>query len=120
VQHPLRSHLLPGGKSVCSIVGDVWLWAVGEADEVRLRELCQELLGPSYVGSSSETSHGEQEPLTTQRGGSAAEWLPHVLGLDKRRLLREEVLRDMGRNRSNQRLVSEFAQLLDVVENQHQ
>ena len=38
-----------------------------------------------------------------------------VLGLDKRKLLREEVLRDISRNRSNQRLVNEFAEMLDEL-----
>ena len=45
----------------------------------------------------------------------SAQSLPQVLGLDKRKLLREEVLRDISRNRSNQRLVNEFAELLDEI-----
>lgn len=38
-----------------------------------------------------------------------------IAGLDTRRILREEVLRDISRNRANQRLVNEFAELLDEL-----
>ncbi len=39
-----------------------------------------------------------------------------MLGLDKRKLLQEEVLRDISRHRSNQRLVNEFAEMLDELD----
>lgn len=71
----------------------------GEAEESRLRELCEELLGP------------------VRRCGEAGDQAeaPRVLGLDTRKLLRNDVLREMSRNRMHQRLVSEFQELLNEL-----
>lgn len=94
---------------------------------MRLREVCTELLGPLHhggappllQGSPSTATAGAPAGATASTGGErAAElqrqhgWQPTVLGLDKRALLRGELLRDIGRNRANQRLVNEFAELL--------
>ena len=68
-------------------------------DEERLRELCEELLGPVHAEPESEN-------------GCASSGFAHILGLDKRALLKNEVLKDMSRSRANQRLVSEFHDLL--------
>ena len=51
---------------------------------------------------------GEAETAANPQG-----WQPTVLGLDKRALLRDEVLPAVSRNRANQRLVAEFKELLD-------
>ncbi|KAK9830498.1 hypothetical protein WJX72_012086 [[Myrmecia] bisecta] len=76
----------------------------GEVDQVRLREICEDLLGPPRYSSRHRS----------QAGRAPGGWEPQVLGLDKRKLLREEVLRDMGR--ANQRLASEFLDLLEAAE----
>ena len=53
-----------------------------------MRELCAELMGPVRLGP----------------GGAA----PRLLGMDTRALLKDEVLKIMGANRSHQRLVNDF------------
>ena len=90
---------------------------------MRLRELCEELLGPvrrtapaasaaSDGGrpASQSTPDAAQPPAGAAAAGS--EQAAEVPGLDRRKLLQEDVLREMSRNRSNQRLVSEFQELL--------
>ena len=67
--------------------------------QVRLREVVEELLGPLRW---SATTHQVASGAGAQRG-----WQPCILGLDKRQLLRQDVLKEMSRNRSNQRLVQE-------------
>lgn len=106
---------------------------------MRLRELCAELLGPARssgtaaaaspdtpAGGAAAAASAAQQPAGAAGdaaggppgngggGGSGqpGRWQPAVLGIDKRELLRREVLRDIGRNRANQRLVNEFAELL--------
>ncbi|CAL8463095.1 g2629 [Coccomyxa elongata] len=69
----------------------------GDADEGRLRELCEGLLGPVRCRGEE----GDQ--------GDA----PRTLGLDTRKLLRDDVLREVSRNRMHQRLVSEFQELVN-------
>ncbi|BDA47922.1 Protein HIRA [Coccomyxa sp. Obi] len=69
----------------------------GDADEGRLRELCEGLLGPVRCRGEA----GDQ--------GDA----PRTLGLDTRKLLRDDVLREVSRNRMHQRLVSEFQELVN-------
>ena len=64
----------------------------GEGQEVRLRELCGELMGPVRLGQG--------------RGGAI------VLGMDTRELLRDQVLKIIGSNRSHQRLVNDFMEQL--------
>lgn len=65
-----------------------------------MRELCEGLLGP--IRRSGE--------------GGDEDGAPRALGLDTRKLLREDVLREVSRNRMHQRLVSEFQELLNEVE----
>nr|XP_024398569.1 protein HIRA-like isoform X2 [Physcomitrium patens] len=69
-----------------------------ESDEARLRELCEELLGP--VG-----------PV-----GKLQSWKPDILGLSKRELLKEFVLPAMAANRAIQRLLNEFIDLVTECE----
>lgn len=72
-----------------------------EADESRLREVCEGFLGPP-----------------TGMGGDAlsdpkiVSWDPCVLGLKKHKLLREDILPAMASNRKVQRLLNEFMDLL--------
>lgn len=63
-----------------------------------MREVCFELLGPPRFSADSHAA-------------SECAWSPTVLGLGKRELL-QEVLREVSRNRANQRLVSEVADML--------
>lgn len=71
-----------------------------EADESRLREVCESFLGPP-----------------TGMGGAALSdpnvaWDPSVLGLKKHKLLREDILPALASNRKVQRLLNEFMDLL--------
>eukprot|EP00798_Chlamydomonas_sp_ICE-L_P018441 gene18441-24916_t len=56
---------------------------------------------------ADESSHPSDAP------GS---WQPSVMGLDKRQILKNEVLKEVARNRSNQRLVLEVLDLIKEVE----
>ena len=49
-------------------------------------------------------------------GGAPGSWDPVVLGMDKRALLRE-VLKEVSRHRTHQRLLAEFTDLLKAAEN---
>ncbi|KAI0519728.1 hypothetical protein KFK09_007187 [Dendrobium nobile] len=77
-----------------------------EADESRLREVCESFLGPPtgmVEAASSDTKT----------------WDPSVLGMKKQKLLREDILPAMASNRKVQRLLNEFMDLLseyDAVE----
>lgn len=64
----------------------------GDGQDVRLRELCRELMGPVRLGQ-----------------GSAG---PQVLGMNTRAMLRDEVLKIVGANRSHQRLVNDLMEQL--------
>lgn len=70
-----------------------------EADESRLREVCESFLGPptGMVGAASS------DTMT---------WDPSVLGMKKQKLLREDILPAMASNRKVQRLLNEFMDLL--------
>uniref|UniRef100_A0A8C1WT02 Protein HIRA n=1 Tax=Cyprinus carpio TaxID=7962 RepID=A0A8C1WT02_CYPCA len=68
---------------------------VNEGYEMRLRELCQDLLGPVHKSSSSS-------------------WEPTVLGLRKRDLL-TEVLPVIGQNLRFQRLFTEYQDQLELL-----
>ncbi|KAG7264144.1 hypothetical protein CRUP_001655 [Coryphaenoides rupestris] len=68
---------------------------VTEGSEYRLRELCQELLGPVHKSTASS-------------------WEPTTLGLHKRELLRE-VLPVIGQNLRFQRLFTEYQDQLELV-----
>ncbi|KAF9595055.1 hypothetical protein IFM89_036514 [Coptis chinensis] len=76
-----------------------------EADESRLREVCESFLGPPagmIVSISSDPTN-----LT---------WDPCVLGMKKQKLLREDILPAMASNRKVQRLLNEFINLLSEYE----
>ncbi|KAG0575691.1 hypothetical protein M758_5G025400 [Ceratodon purpureus] len=77
-----------------------------ESDEARLRELCEELMGPVHLGPSSHSSTGEK----------LHSWKPDILGLRKRELLKEVVLPAMASNRAIQRLLNEFVDLVTECE----
>ncbi|GFQ06080.1 protein hira [Phtheirospermum japonicum] len=75
-----------------------------EADESRLREVCESFLGPP-IGMIKAGS----DPKTPA-------WDPFVLGLNKHKLLREDILPAMASNRKVQRLLNEFMDLLSEYE----
>ncbi|GLT63857.1 hypothetical protein SLA2020_363890 [Shorea laevis] len=73
-----------------------------EADESRLREVCESFLGPP-TGMASDSDNPA--------------WDPCVLGVRKHKLLREDILPAMASNRKVQRLLNEFMDLLSEYEN---
>ncbi|KAI4334258.1 hypothetical protein L6164_018969 [Bauhinia variegata] len=77
-----------------------------EADESRLREVCESFLGPP-TGMAEETSANSNNMA----------WDPFVLGMRKHKLLREDILPAMASNRKVQRLLNEFMDLLSEYEN---
>lgn len=76
-----------------------------EADESRLREVCESFLGPP-TGMVEETSSDSKNLA----------WDPFVLGMRKQNLLREDILPSMASNRKVQRLLNEFMDLLSEYE----
>ncbi|CAN4119486.1 unnamed protein product [Withania somnifera] len=76
-----------------------------EADESRLREVCENFLGPP-TGMAEAASSKSNNPA----------WEPCVLGMKKQRLLREDILPAMASNRKVQRLLNEFMDLLSEYE----
>ncbi|CAL9124809.1 unnamed protein product [Musa acuminata var. zebrina] len=76
-----------------------------EADESRLREVCESFLGPP-TGMAEVTVVDSEDP----------EWDPNVLGMKKHKLLREDILPAMASNRKVQRLLNEFMDLLSEYE----
>ncbi|KAJ6386175.1 hypothetical protein OIU77_029191 [Salix suchowensis] len=72
-----------------------------EADESRLREVCESFLGPP-TGMAESTSSDAK----------IVSWDPCVLGMRKHKLLREDILPAMASNRKVQRLLNEFMDLL--------
>lgn len=72
-----------------------------EADESRLREMCESFLGPP-TGIAEATSSDSNTPA----------WDPCLLGVQKHKLLREDILPAMASNRKVQRLLNEFMDLL--------
>ncbi|RWW27502.1 hypothetical protein GW17_00008063 [Ensete ventricosum] len=76
-----------------------------EADESRLREVCESFLGPP-TGMAEVAVVDSQNP----------EWDPCVLGMKKHKLLREDILPAMASNRKVQRLLNEFMDLLSEYE----
>ncbi|KAK4358592.1 hypothetical protein RND71_020821 [Anisodus tanguticus] len=75
------------------------------ADEPRLREVCENFLGPP-TGMTEAASSDSNKPA----------WDPCVLGMKKQRLLREDILPAMASNRKVQRLLNEFMDLLSEYE----
>ena len=77
----------------------------GEGDERRLRELCMELLGNG------------QQSSPVQAGDTG--WSPTICGLDKRRLLQDEVLKRLGnKHQSTRRISHEMFDLLSSLQEQ--
>ncbi|XP_057955872.1 protein HIRA isoform X2 [Malania oleifera] len=76
-----------------------------EADESRLREVCESFLGPP-TGMAESPSSDPKNPA----------WEPCVLGMKKHKLLREDILPAMASNRKVQRLLNEFMDLLSEYE----
>ncbi|XP_019178834.1 PREDICTED: protein HIRA isoform X1 [Ipomoea nil] len=72
-----------------------------EADESRLREVCESFLGPP-IGMAEASTSSTEKPA----------WEPCVLGMKKHKLLREDILPAMASNRKVQRLLNEFMELL--------
>ncbi len=85
-------------QCACERLQAIVVWTVGGAEESLLREVCFDLLGPPRYSAESHAP-------------SVCAWSPDVLGLDKRELLRD-VLREVSRNRANQRLVNQVTDLL--------
>ncbi|PAN32663.1 hypothetical protein PAHAL_5G503000 [Panicum hallii] len=77
-----------------------------EADESRLREVCESFLGPPVGMAGSVPSMDPKNPV----------WDPDVLGMKKHELLREDILPSMASNRKVQRLLNEFMDLLSEYE----
>ncbi|GER36571.1 protein HIRA [Striga asiatica] len=75
-----------------------------EADESRLREVCESFLGPPI---------GMTEPGLDPKTPA---WDPFVLGMNKHKILREDILPAMASNRKVQRLLNEFMFLLSEYE----
>ncbi|KAK7257626.1 hypothetical protein RIF29_31725 [Crotalaria pallida] len=76
-----------------------------EADESRLREVCESFLGPP-TGMAKEASSDS----------NSLAWDPLVLGMRKHKLLMEDILPSMASNRKVQRLLNEFMDLLSEYE----
>ncbi|KAK9079152.1 hypothetical protein SSX86_000822 [Deinandra increscens subsp. villosa] len=72
-----------------------------ESDESRLREVCENFLGPP-TGMAETVASDATNPT----------WDPCVLGIKKHKLLREDILPAMASNRKVQRLLNEFMDLL--------
>jgi protein HIRA/HIR1 len=82
-----------------------------QGDEERFEELCRELVGGVVVGGSGGDGVGEEE----EEGGGGGEggWTPEILGMSKRKLLRDDVLRVLGTNREMQRVVAKYRDILE-------
>ncbi|KAG2500684.1 hypothetical protein HYH03_001450 [Edaphochlamys debaryana] len=116
-----------------------------DEDESRLRELIAELMGPlrwspgtHAPAPASATTFGRTASALALAAAPAASsapapasaaasepglgscvtgrWQPSMLGLDKRRLLREVVLKEVSKNRACQQLVAEVLDQLRAVE----
>ncbi|XP_045829592.1 protein HIRA-like isoform X1 [Trifolium pratense] len=75
-----------------------------EADESRLREVCESFLGPP-TGMAEDASSNK-----------SLAWDPVVLGMKKHKLLIEDILPAMASNRKVQRLLNEFMDLVSEYE----
>ncbi|KAL5710677.1 hypothetical protein ACHQM5_021213 [Ranunculus cassubicifolius] len=78
-----------------------------EADESRLREVCENFLGPPTGMVAQSTPSDGKKPA----------WDPKVLGMEKHKILKEDILPAMASNRQVQRLLNEFMDLLSEYEN---
>ena len=90
----------------------------------RLREVVEDLMGPlrwspETHGGSGGSGGGEGSGSATAVAAAAADgdaWQPTVMGIDKRGFLRHEVLAEVSRARSSQRLAAEIRGQLDSAE----
>lgn len=78
---------------------------VNEGLDVRLREVCDDMLGPTYIKSKD---------IGSLKVSAATNWKPYILGLFKRSLLRDEILPVIGSNLNFQRLYTEYQDQLEV------
>ncbi|EHA8587556.1 Protein HIRA [Cocos nucifera] len=92
---------IPDLLEYCWVTG----YLIREADESRLREVCESFLGPPT---------GMAEAASADAKNRA--WDPYVLGMKKHKLLREDILPAMASNRKVQRLLNEFMDLLSEYE----
>lgn len=81
------------------------LLSAGKGDTDRLREVCQDLLGPMASMPAAEQQTSPDESY------QPAAWEPSVLGIGKRHLL-DKVLAILASNRANQRIFAEMTELL--------
>ena len=90
-------------------------YLTGDADEERLREVFEELLGPARLSSGSTAAASKKggggNAAAAAAQSSSASWSPSLGGVDKRALLRD-ALAEASRNRAVQRTVAEFHSLL--------
>ncbi|MBA0836083.1 hypothetical protein Goarm_008321, partial [Gossypium armourianum] len=85
-----------------------------EADESRLREVCESFLGPP-TGMASDSKNPAWDPYVLVSLSSQP-----LKGMRKHKLLREDILPAMASNRKVQRLLNEFMDLLseyEIIEN---
>jgi protein HIRA/HIR1 len=82
-----------------------------QGDEERFEELCRELVGGVVVGGGGGDGVGEEEVEGGEWGGGG--WTPEILGMSKRKLLRDDVLRVLGTNREMQRVVAKYRDILE-------
>ncbi|KAG7673463.1 hypothetical protein Ndes2526B_g03087 [Nannochloris sp. 'desiccata'] len=117
----LAQQRLARGVAECNLMAAEMLGSVNEykawlgtyarslaetGDEERLRELADSLLGPPP--GSNDLEDGAQ--------GHSGAWVPRVLGMAKRELLRDVVLRETASNRSLGGLLQRCSQALDEIE----
>ncbi|KAM1005847.1 hypothetical protein ACFX14_002761 [Malus domestica] len=96
---------LKSAKDYCQCLLSYIRFLAREADESRLREVCESFLGPPT---------GMVDDTTLDLNNSA--WDPCVLGMRKHKLLREDILPAMASNRKVQRLLNEFMDLISEYE----
>ena len=111
----------------------VFFFVCREADESRLREVCESFLGPPtgmaeaatsdtnlcwdpYVLVSNLPSLGQRFNLFSKSLKNSNPFF-YFQGLKKHKLLRNDILPAMASNRKVQRLLSEFMDLLSEYEN---
>jgi len=87
-----------------------WLLAyvrflVSENLQERLREVCNDLIGPPFQSSKSNSQSKRTNGI----------WQPHIMGMEKRLLLRDEVLPIVASNLSFQRIYSDYYEQLQNV-----
>lgn len=85
----------------------------------KVRELCEELLGPPQSRGEGAAGAAAEAPAAAAARALAQGWEPETLGLSKRTLLKEVVLPTVAahsRISAYQRLVSEYKLELEALE----